>query len=142
MSNGFVPTKRGNPCQICGNDTSKCREHVTGTIRLCMSLTEAINIPGFRFVGLTSDDLWGKWVEDDGQNWTEQQRQNWRQEQQRLKEQRAREEAQRRSEAMPAIQRDRYYRRLLDSLPLHPADRADLQRRGLTDEQIQAGAFK
>lgn len=140
MSNNFIPTKRGNPCQICGDEKGKCRE--TETIRLCMSLTEAIDIPGFKFTGLTSDDLWGKWIEDDGQNWTEQQRQNWRQEQQQLKEQRAREEAQRRSEAMPAIQRDRYYRRLIDSLPLHPADRADLQRRGLTDEQIQAGGFK
>jgi hypothetical protein len=39
---------------------------------------------------------------------------------------------------LPAIERDRLYRQLLSQLPLHPADRADLHRRGITDEQIKA----
>jgi len=41
-----------------------------------------------------------------------------------------------------AATRDRTYRLLLDALTLSPGHRQDLQRRGLTDEQIDAGGYR
>lgn len=139
----FISTKRGNPCVICGNTSGKCRE--AESVRLCMTIADAVSgaaVPGYKFIGQTKDGLWGKFVEDDGQDWTFQQRQEWQQEQERLRRQRAAEEAKRRAEALPALERDRLYRNLLSQLTLHPADRADLKRRGLSDEQIEQGGFK
>jgi hypothetical protein len=110
-----------------------------------MTITDAVSgaaVPGYKFIGQTKDGLWGKFVEDDGQDWTERQRQECRQEQELLRRQRAAEEAKRRAEALPALERDRLYRNLLNQLTLHPADRADLKRRGLSDEQIEQGGFK
>jgi hypothetical protein len=43
---------------------------------------------------------------------------------------------------MGAEVRDPHYRQLLDQLRLHPEDRADLHRRGLTDAQIDAWGVK
>jgi hypothetical protein len=65
-----------------------------------------------------------------------------RREQQQLKSQRAYEETQRRAAALSAVERDRHYRPLLDQLVLHPTDHADLQRRGLSDDQIQGWGIK
>lgn len=95
-------------------------------------------VPGFRFIGLTDDRLWGKWVPNNEQTLTQEEREQRRQELNRRRQERAAAEAQRRAEALPAIERDRLYRLLLAQLPLHPADREDLKRRGLTDEQIEA----
>jgi len=139
----FTPTRRGNPCKICGDTKGKCRE--TDSILLCMSFTDAWSasaIPGYKFIGSTKDGLWGKFVEDDGQNWTQQQREEWRRDIELKRQQRAASEAQRRSQSLPAKERDRLYQNLLNQLTLHPNDRADLERRGLTPEQIVAGGFR
>lgn len=137
----FIPTKRGNECQICGDTKGKCRE--TATALLCMTFTEGRDrVPGFRFIGLTKNQLWGKWVTDDGRNSTEQQRAEWRQQQQALRAIRQQAEAAARSAAMPAVERNRHYRKLLGQLSLHPIDRSDLHRRGLSDEQIAVWGVK
>jgi hypothetical protein len=108
-----------------------------------MTFADALqSVPGFKFIGRTKDDLWGKWVEDDDRTWTEQERDRWREEQRDKRQQRAEEEAQRRAAAMTAEERDRHNRRLLDQLTLHPIDRADLHRRNLTDEQIAKWGVK
>lgn len=137
----FTPTRRSNPCQICSDTTGKCRE-VNQTL-LCMTFADALqDIPGFKFIGQTKDKLWGKWVVDEGRAWTDQEQERWRQEQERLRQLRAEEEAQRRQVTLSADERDRLYRQLLSQLTLHPADRADLFRRGLTQEQITAWGIK
>lgn len=137
----FISTRRNNPCQLCDDTKGKCRE--TPTIRLCMTFADAIqSVPGFKFIGRTKDDLWGKWVEDNDRTWTDQERDRWRQEQLDKRQHRAEEEAQRRAAAMTAEERDRHNRQLLDQLTLHPIDRADLHRRNLTDEQIAKWGVK
>ncbi len=131
----FTSTRRNNPCQLCDDTKGKCRE--TLSVRLCMTFADAIqSVPGFKFIGRTKDDLWGKWVEDNDRTWTEQERDRWRQEQRDKRQRRAEEEAQRRAASMTAEERDRHNRQLLDQLTLHPIDRADLHRRNLTNEQI------
>jgi hypothetical protein len=65
MSKSFIPTRRSNPCPLCSDTKGKCRsiEHTL----LCMTFADALDrIPGYRFIGRTKDDLWGKWVIDDG----------------------------------------------------------------------------
>jgi hypothetical protein len=50
--------------------------------------------------------------------------------------------AQRHADSLPAIERDRLYNQILNQLPLHPEDRADLHRRGITDEQIKTWGIR
>ena len=82
-------------------------------------------VPGFRFIGRTKDDLWGKWVEENDRSWTDQERDHWRQEQNRKRQDRTNAEAQRRAASMEATARDRHNRQLLNSLTLHVLDRAE-----------------
>lgn len=140
----FTPTRKGNPCQICGDTTAKCRE-TEGNVLLCMTFSEAIgtpNIPGFKFIGRSKDDLWGKWIVDDGQSWTEQQRGYWKRTQAAQRQLRIAARRERQAQSLSATERDRYYQKLLSQLTLSPADRKDLERRGLTAEEIEAGGFK
>lgn len=134
---GFQPTKQGNPCILCGDTKGKCRETDTDLI-LCMTLEQQA---GFKSLGLTKNSTWTMFVPDTGETSAEQreqQRRDW----QARREQRAAAEAQRQAEAIPAAERDRHYRQLLSQLTLHPADRADLEQRGYTPEQIKAAGYK
>ncbi|MEP0873002.1 hypothetical protein NDA01_24750 [Trichocoleus desertorum AS-A10] len=136
----YIPTRKGNPCQICEDVSSKCRE-TEGNIALCMTFSELIgapNVPGFKFVGKTKNGLWGKWIVDDGQSWTEQQREEWKRTQTAQRQLRVTKEKEKHTQSLSAKERDRYYRKLLEQLELHPDDEADLRRRGLTDKQIKA----
>lgn len=136
MSKKFIPTRKTDPCALCGDITGKCR--TTESVRLCMTLTETVPVPGFKFLGRTKDSLWGKWIADTGQDWTEQQRQAWQRELNR----RQSAESQHPSLSLAASDRDKYYRHLLDQLSLHSDDQADLHRRGLSDEQIEHWGVK
>lgn len=137
MSKGFITTRKQNPCPLCRDTKGKCRE--TEALHLCMAFTEAYDsVPGFRFLGQTKDGLWGKWIADDSLTWTEDQRQDW----QRQREQRLALEQKQRAGSLDATERDRHYQTLLAELSLHPADRVDLHRRGLTDAQIETWGVK
>lgn len=137
----FTPTKRGNPCLLCGDIKGKCR--IGESVRLCMNLTDVLSHPpDYKFIGLTKDGLWGKFVEDNGQHFSRAEREQWRREQELRRRQRAILEAKRKALSLPFSERDHLYRELLASLTLSQVDRADLERRGLTDEEIKAGGFK
>jgi hypothetical protein len=135
-SRSFTPTRQGNPCLVCGDIKGRCRQ-TPEALNLCMDSSGVL--PGFKYLGQTKDGLWAKYVTNDGQ---EQNQDDRIQQQQQLRAQRAAAEAQRHAEALPAIERDRLYNQLLNQLPLHPADRADLHRRGITDEQIKAWGIR
>ncbi|MBD2093585.1 hypothetical protein H6F90_00250 [Trichocoleus sp. FACHB-591] len=140
----YTPTRKGNPCQICGDTKSKCRE-TEGTVALCMTFSEAIgapNVPGFKFIGRSRNDLWGKWIVDDSQSWSEQQREEWKRTQTAQRQLRVTKEREKHTRSLSAKERDRYYRKLLNQLILNPADLEDLHRRGLADEEIEAAGFK
>ncbi|MEP1079442.1 hypothetical protein NDI52_28945 [Leptolyngbya sp. PL-A3] len=98
-------------------------------------------VPGYRFTGLSKDGLWGVWVVDDPDNRSDEDREQWWQEQQIRQHLREQAEAQQRAQSLPASERDRHYRPLLSHLTLHPEDRADLHRRGLSEAQIKASGF-
>jgi hypothetical protein len=130
----FTPTTKTASCPICEDVTGKCR--VTDWGHLCMEYSSNADIPGFKFIGQTRNQLWGKWLEDQGDSTPEQQEQK-RQERLREIEHRRQLEQKQRAASLPPEQRDRHYQRLLAQLGLHPDDRADLVRRGFTPEQIE-----
>jgi hypothetical protein len=134
----FTPTRQGNPCLVCGDIKGRCRQ-TAESLNLCMDSSGVL--PGFHYLGQTKDGLWAKYRIDDGQQ-TPADRSHFWQEQKLLRQQRAAAEAQRHADALPALERDRLYNQLLNQLPLHPADRADLHRRGITDEQIKAWGIR
>ena len=138
-STRFTTTKRGNPCPICSDSTGACRE--SGNLTLCMWVAD--DVPGFKNLGRTKDGLWSKYVIDDGRdrNWTQQQKQDWQAQQRAIKDQRASAEKLAKANSLDLITRNREYRKLLNQLPLNSVDRADLTRRGLTDEQIKLGLY-
>lgn len=138
--NAFSSFKRGNPCPICESSSGKCRE--LDELILCMTFTHEVTVPDYKFIGLTKDQTWGQWVQDNQREWSDQQRQHWQQEQQAKREQRLQAEQERRAAAMPAKKRDLYYRSIFDKPSLNPNDRADLKRRDFTDEQIEQAGFK
>lgn len=131
----FIPTQRQNPCILCGDVSGKCRE--IDDLRLCMEYTDRHeSIPGLQFIGRSKDGLWGKWIPINERNRSEEERKRWQQDQAFKRQLREQTEAQRRAEALSPQERDRHYRNLLSQLTLHPDDRADLLRRGLTSEEI------
>lgn len=137
----FIPTRQGNPCQICSDTSGKCRE--TETVLLCMNITDAHSTPGgFKFIGLTKDGLWGKFVKDDGQNFTQEQREQWQREQKLQKLLRLKAEQKRSKRSLSESHRDKEIRKVLSQLSLKPCHKADLQHRGLTDEEIIALKFR
>jgi TusA-related sulfurtransferase len=139
----YTPTRINNPCILCEDASGKCRTLDTGSLHFCMTHAGHFEtIPGFQFLGLTKNGLWGKWKPETEHHLTEQDRETWRLQQQTIRRQRLLEKQQRQAQSMPVAERDRHYRNLLTELTLHPDDRADLHHRGFTDAQIEAVGFK
>ena len=94
---------------------------------------------GYRVIGDTEDGRWGMLLPDTSSEWSqeqlEQRRREWEQQQRIARDQRIAKE-------MPAAQRDKHYRWILNQLELHPEDRQDLLRRGYTEDQIQRAGHK
>jgi len=94
---------------------------------------------GFKHIGTTSDGLWSKWIQVDGGDETLSVGEVQDREQRQKQKDEWRDRV---SKSLLPEERDRLYRAVLSQLSLHPDDYADLQRRGLTDEQIIESGFK
>jgi uncharacterized protein (DUF927 family) len=126
------PTKKNNPCPVCGDISGKCRPTETELV-LCMNTLDESSTPtGWKFLGLTGGGgQWGKIVPA-GQPESGNAK--------ALREQRAAEraavEAARIARLKPKEVRDSDYWHLVANCPILEADRADLTRRGLTDDDL------
>ena len=137
--NALTSFKRGNPCPICNSENGGCKQ--SDDLILCMN--ERGDAQGYRFLGESTGGGWGKFLPaalldaQDGER-----RREWQEqcEQKRIQEQREWEARQ--AVALTADERDKAYRQLLSTLTLDPLDRADLHRRGFSDEQIEQHGFK
>ena len=141
----FTPTRRGNPCGICEDTSGKCREHRDGELHLCMSFADARlgEIQnGYKCIKPAKGGNWATFKFDNSQEWSEQERLEWQQRNQQRQQQQAKEGDERRRRSLSAVERDRQYQKLLESLTLHSDDRSDLLKRGFTHEQIQLSRFK
>lgn len=132
----FIPTGRSNPCPVCGTEKNKCRTIPDSPVILCMETLDQHSAPsGWRFLGMSKNGTWGKLLPTDAERESTEQRQ------QRIQERRSIEAAQA-ANALPPSQRDKAYRRILAQLDLHPADLADLEKRGFTPQQIKDSGVK
>jgi hypothetical protein len=142
----FSPTRKNNPCLICGNTSGKCRTSEINfgdkptTLHLCMGFPDDVRDSQFKYLGLTKDRLWGKYIQ--ATDWSEALIQSKgerltqeRQERDRLKQQ------QRLSLALSVEERDKTLRKLHDYIQLSNQHRKNLRERGLSDSQINAGYF-
>lgn len=135
----FISSKRSNPCPICDDIKGKCRILPDSDLVLCMNNT--VDLDGWRFLGLSQGGLWGKYVPLRPGELTP--------EEKILRRQQAEERSLERlaikqgiAESLSMEQRDRNFRQLLNQLNLHPDDQKDLERRGLSPEQIRRGMFR
>ncbi|MGB3496525.1 MAG: hypothetical protein WBA57_27605, partial [Elainellaceae cyanobacterium] len=135
----FKLFKGSEHCPICESNDARCKSKED--LILCMGLIDSALVPGYRFNGRSKNGQWGMWVPSN-EGWSQQQRQRHRDELAVKRKARAEQERRKRAESLSAVERDRHYRAILQQLTLHPEDRADLVRRGLTVEQIERSGFK
>lgn len=148
----YTPTKRGNPCEICGNTSGKCRTSEIdfggsrATLHLCMDFPDDADAPDFKYLGQTKDGLWGKYVsvlDCDRQLDSEAERERWRREQQLKIQQRKEAEQRRHAESLSEAKRDKEIRKILGQLSLSDAHREHLKRdRGFSDEEIVRNGYR
>ena len=141
----FIPTtKRNGACEVCGDESGKCRRPRPGEIHLCMTYGDARNGQlenGYKCIANFGRG-WATFKLDNTQNWTDQQRLDWQEHKARRQQQQHAEAEARRRRSLSAVERDRQYRQLLAELTLHPLDCADLHQRGFTNEEIIRCGFK
>ncbi|MCL1475704.1 hypothetical protein [Argonema antarcticum] len=134
----FTPLK--GSCPVCAGHRKDCRQ--SNSTKLIHCRDSAASPTDYIFKSL---DKWGFgiWANRAEQEFaSEQQREEWKQQRERERQQRLQEETRQRAQLLGEAERDREIHKLLGQLPLNQAHRADLHRRGLTDEQIQAGMFR
>jgi len=130
---------KGN-CPVCNGARKDCRQNTLTNLIHCRD-TEA-NPPDYSYV--KEDKLgFAMWAyKPDVEARNDERRKEWRQQQEARKQQRFVAERQRKAESLDPQTRDRAYREILSQLTLHPDDKADLLRRGLSEEEIQRNGFK
>ncbi|WP_223278267.1 hypothetical protein [Nostoc sp. 'Peltigera membranacea cyanobiont' 232] len=139
----FIATRRHNPCPVCGDIKGKCR-HLPDSpdTVLCMTATDAYSAPpGWQFLKLTSDGLWGIIRRDTGEI-NEELKREWAERTAYLRIERLRIERTRHATSLTEGDRNTQIRDILGQLRLSSRHREDLQHRGLNDELIEKGKFK
>lgn len=124
-------------CPVCESTDKRCRQREQ--LILCMTLVDALDVPGYRYLRPTKNQQWGMWVEDtDQQGDTEE----WQRRLEQRRRQNAAKEKHRRSQCLSPDERDRWYRQILGELTLSDAHHQALEQRGMTPAQIEAGLYR
>ncbi len=126
----------GRHCPVCNGARSDCRQNTTTRIVHCRN--GSANPIGWHLIREDAQGFF-MWGEGDGQDFISSEERERRQQDQKLERQR-REEEKRRG-ALPSSERDTAIRKLSKHFGLAHRHRADLRRRGLTDEQIEKLGF-
>lgn len=136
----FHSFKRNNPCPVCNSENGGCKQ--SDDLILC--LNERGDVSGYRFIGQSKDGgEWGKFLPTDLlETLDDERRREWQEQREQKRIQQRYEWEARQAESLSADERDKAYRALLSGLTLNPRDRADLTRRGLSDQQIEQHGFK
>lgn len=135
---GFTPLKRD--CPICNGERADCRQSRLTDLIHCRDSQAAPTEYVFRSLDSLGFKMWA--LQTEATDISVAQREEWRRQKELEKQQRLKAEAQHRSQLLSESERDRDIRKLLDQLGLDQRHRQDLQRRGLSDEQIKAGQFR
>jgi hypothetical protein len=136
----ILRTSRNENCPICGTHKPKCGWNAENPdFRFCMLTHDGASAPpGWRFLGITNNGLWGKFVLDTQRLFSEEERTAHKQRKTEI------DHKQRSNRAKSLSESERHYQhsRLIEQLSLHPHHYEDLKRRGLSDELIRAGQFR
>ncbi|MEA5559071.1 plasmid replication protein, CyRepA1 family [Nodularia spumigena] len=138
----FQITSQDNPC-FCGNKKGDCRTTDTELIH-CNTYADAKvgeRIGDYVCVKASKGHT-ATFKLDNSQEWTEERRQEWREKQATRKELSARALEQKIASQLSAVDRDKYYRQILDKLSLSESDRTSLRSRGLSDAEIDDSLFR
>ncbi|MGI2908603.1 hypothetical protein [Tolypothrix sp. VBCCA 56010] len=139
----FTPTSITRPCPTCEDTRGRCRHSHEEGKHLCMTCADTRKgeiINGYKC--LAHFDLWAAFCLDNSQQWSDEQRREW-EAQKVAKQQAAKKDEQiRRERALSVDERDRDYSEILEQFPINSETLADLQRRGLTQEEIERSGFK
>ncbi|BBC26867.1 hypothetical protein [Pseudanabaena sp. ABRG5-3] len=133
-SGKFSPTKANHPCPICDDIKGKCRI-VSEDFTLCMTHTSDLGLAGWKFIGETQGSYFaGKYIRDRQESEAEKQLRRETNLRLRIAQQKA--QRARLAQLPDAVQRDHLYQNYLHKLSLNNRDRADLQIRRLSDQEI------
>lgn len=138
--NSFRPTNRSNPCPVCSDTTGDCRT-TSGDTVLCLHATG--DIPGWHYIGLSSNDLWGKFCPENNE-WSRN-KEEWEERKAQIERKKAQiEEVKRQTQIKSLTIQERNCQaiELLSQLHLKKEHKQNLLERGLTEEQIERGMFK
>ncbi|NJO30434.1 MAG: hypothetical protein HC874_25000, partial [Richelia sp. SL_2_1] len=141
----FKPFGKGNPCKVCGQENSACRQHTTDEnfvhchTHASARKLEVIN--GWKCIEVAKGHTAGFRPDDTGEK---SQEYITRQLQENALQKRKNEaiEKKLREQALPVAERHQFYSEILDQLTIDGATRADLLRRGFSEEEITRSGFK
>ena len=136
---GFTHLRRGE-CPICHGTRKDCRQSDSTELIHCRH--HEANPTGYVFRGLDSIGF-GMWQDASvAEAFSEEKREEWRQQRQVEQKQRQRELERQRAQVLSNTERDHEIRKLLSQLTLSHRDWENLQKRGLSDKEIEAGYFR
>lgn len=162
----FKSSNKSCPCEVCGNNSGKCRTteiqfdlarhsmtSLNTTLHLCMS--ERCDTDGFTYRGETKDGLWGKYIdltvaEELTRAWGKGDRQQasdfdpaaWKQQQSKKKAFRLKAEEHQYTQLLPDAERDREIRNVLSQLSLTKEHHQHLLQRGMSESEIATGGYR
>lgn len=136
---GFTLFRR-NECPVCAGSKKDCRQSNESGMVFCRE--SSANPSGFIFRG---QDKWGfgLWQPSEAaEAFAQQSKEQWQheQEQRRIENERLRQ--QQIASQLPAVERDKFYRKLLTQLPIKQTELCDLESRGFSSEQIKADGYR
>lgn len=138
---GFTLFKRGE-CPICSGASKGCRKSESTELVFCRD--NSANPTGYLYRG---EDTWGfgLWqFSEDAEAFTQQGAEERYQQRQKFlaAEERQRQRQQQIARQMPAVERHKWYTKLLECLSLSESDSQNLLDRGFTQEQIINDGYK
>jgi hypothetical protein len=145
LSSKFIrANKKNGECEVCGDDSGKCRRK--DKLHLCMTFCDAKFGAIQNGLKCVKPDIrskgWATFVLDYSSSSTRREQEAWRLQALWRRQRQKEEQARRKQKSLSPVDRDRFYRRILAELELHPTDRADLLRRGFSNHEIKEIGFK
>lgn len=136
ISSKPIPTRRHNPCPICGNTTGDCR--TAGEIVLCQKSPEGqLPSTAYRFIRPSKDGTWGVYAPGQSEKRSSTEIDAFRRQQ---IERQQRQIAEHRN-GLTVVERDQNIRAIATHVGLKDSHRKMLQGRGLPDPHIDSGLF-
>jgi len=141
----FKPFGKGNPCKVCGQEDSACRQHTTDDNYVhCHTHADARKfevINGWKCIEVAKGHTAGFRPDDTGKKSQEYITRQLQENALRKKNNQAKEKKLR-EQALPVVERHKHYSEILDQLTTDKATHTDLLRRGFSEEEITRSGFK